>query len=254
MTRALYEQYLTALEATPPIGRFAPYGWSPLPDRLGAQWMAYDQMLSEFSRELANIINDLTHHVRRLEAWASVTTRLSNEDKLEATREFIDPLAIVAVGMPYAIRGRFAFATAHLCHQANQARQVVSWLDDLDLDHSIDMSTAEARGHGWKAFGRLKLRLEKINGAAFKRATHDFRHAYNHRFSPRFVIGLSQIVTRRVDRRSNAVGYAFGGIEPLQLSAVSTLLAKERDHCHAAFEAFQALVAEHAKAIGPGAP
>jgi hypothetical protein len=37
--------------------------------------------------------------------------------------------------------------------------------------------------------------------------------------------------------------------EPLNLGEVARLLAAERDHCYAAFEAFQALMAEHEAVI-----
>lgn len=43
--------------------------------------------------------------------------------------------------------------------------------------------------------------------------------------------------------------YGIGGSEPLNLDQVADLLAIECDHCYRAFEAFQALVAEHSAAI-----
>src|SRR5258708_39687849 len=106
MTLALYQKYLTASDAIAPTGRLMPYDWSKLPNRLDIRWMAYSQMLPEFSRELANIINRLTTDVRRLEAWAAVVARLSEDDKMQATFEFIDPFATFAVGLPYVSRSR----------------------------------------------------------------------------------------------------------------------------------------------------
>jgi hypothetical protein len=247
MTVALYQKYRDAFDAIPPTGRPMPYDWSNLPSPLGIQWMAYGLILPEFSRELANIINRLTADVPRLEAWSKVVAPLSEEDKMRANLEFIDPLATVAVCRPSVIRSRFAFAAAHLCHQANRAKQGKAWRDDLPLDQKIYMDTAEKVGAGWRKFGRLKLRLEKINGAKFKTATHDFRNAYNHRFSPHFAVGMSQIATRKVDRAK--VTYGYGLFKPLDLGELAELLTVERDRCYAAFEAFQALVAEHEAVI-----
>jgi hypothetical protein len=246
---SLYERYQHVLASRPHSGRFLPYDWDALPESLDARWLAYSQMLSEFSRELANVINDLTNYVPRLEAWSEVVRALSNEEKLTACREFIDPLATVAVGLPYAIKARFVFAIAHLCHQANRARQGQDWQDNLTWDGDIKMDAAETLGSNWPSFKRLKARLDTVNGKAFRQATHDFRNAYNHRLSPRFVIGMTQMITRHVDPNTNSVFYGFGGMEALDLAEVSALLAAQRDNCYGVFEAFQALVQEHVTVI-----
>lgn len=226
-----------------------PYDWDTLPKSLDAPWLAYSQMLSEFSRELANVINDLTSYVPRLEAWSDVVRSLSNDEKLAACREFIDPVAIVAVGLPYAIKARFVFAIAHLCHQANRARRGKDWQENLTWDSDIKMDVAETLGGDWSAFKCLKTRLDTVNGKAFREATHDFRNAYNHRLSPRFVIGMTQMVTRHVDPKTKSVSYGFGGMEALDLAEVSALLAAQRDNCYGVFEAFQTLVQEQVTVI-----
>lgn len=226
-----------------------PYGWSDLPNPLNATWMAYSQMLGEFSAELANTINAFSHDVHRLQAWADVVRTLPNRQKLEATHQFIDTLATNAVNLPYVVRSRFAFATAHLCHQANMIKDFGGWKDDLPLDGQIWLNTADIYGDGWDGYVPLKLALEALGGKAFKDATGDFRNAYNHRFSPRFVIGMTGLVSRLVDRDTGQVSYGFGGREPLDLGEIADLLAVERDRCYVAFAAFQALVGEHEAAI-----
>ena len=249
MSVALYRSYRRALKATPFTGRFMPYGWGGLPNPLSATWMAYSQMLGEFSTELANAINGLTHDVQRLRAWSLVVGPLSDQQKLNATHEFIDTLATNAVNLPYVIRSRFAFAVAHLCHQANLAKDLAGWKDDLPLDGEIWLNTADKYGKGWAGYVPVKLCLEGIGAKAFKDATGDFRNAYNHRFSPRFVVGMTGLVTRIVDTTSGRVCYGFGGREPLDLAEVADLLAAERDYCYSAFAAFQTLVAEQVAVI-----
>ena len=91
--------------------------------------------------------------------------------------------------------------------------------------------------------------LVGLSGKKYRNETHDFRDSYNHRFSPRFVIGITQMVKREVDKESGRVTYVGGGIEPLQLDQVATLLTMERDIAYRAFDAFQRLIHEHAAAI-----
>lgn len=226
-----------------------PYRWSGLPATISAVWMPYDMMFDEFATELSNTINDLTNHVRRLRAWAVVVAPLSDKARLDATHEFIDVLGTVAVNLPYVIRSRFIFAAAHLSHQANLTDETREWVDDLPLDKDIYLDIAERYGRGWKKFNTLKRRLEAISGKAYQRNTHDFRNAYNHRFSPRFVVGETQLVTRRVNPAIGRAFYAIGGLPPLDLGRVAELLAAERDRCYLAFDAFQDLVREHEAAI-----
>jgi len=225
-----------------------PYRWWQLPDPISANWMAYSHMLGEYASELANIINRLTQDVKRLHAWAVVTAPLSNEQKVAASYEFVDTLGTVALGQPYAIKSRFGFAAAHLCHQANKTKLRERWLDELPDERALYLNDIEPICANWPKYRAFKRRVEPIAGAAFKEATADFRNAYNHRFSGRFLIGMSGMV-KRIVGGDGRICYGFGGDEPLDLNRVAGLLAQERDLCGHAFEAFQALVEEQCLAI-----
>lgn len=203
-------------------------------------------MLHEYASELANIINDLTHHVHRLRAWATVTAPLSDDEKLEVTHEFIDMLGTVALGQPYAIKSRFAFAAGHLSHQANQAKSPATWKDDFP-EKNLYLNDIEPYCKGWKKYRRFKLRVEPIAGSAFNQESDNFRHNYNHGFSSRFVIGLTGTISRTEE--AGNIKYAFGGNKPLDLVETADLLEKERDQCYLAFDAFQKLVEEQIAAI-----
>jgi hypothetical protein len=247
VTIALYRRYQQALKSTPHTGRFMPYDWSLLPRPLDPRWIAYAFMLDEFSIGLANTINDLTYHEQSLRAWATVVESLSDVQKLAALHEFINASAIVAVNLPYVIRARFAFAVTHLCHQANRLKSS-TWRDELPADGDIDLNVAHERGRGWRKYRRLRPCLEKISGQDYREGTRNFRNVYTHRLEPRFVIGISQMVTREVlhDKR---VQYRFGGQDPLNLNDVTGQLKVQRDRCYKAFDAFQILVREHEAAI-----
>jgi hypothetical protein len=244
----LYTEFRAALDATPIEGQFMPYDWQNLPNPLDFIWMPYAQMLDEYARELANIINDLTRCVRRLRAWATVISPLSDEERMEAKHEFIGALGTVALGLPYAIKSRFAYAAAHLCHQANRTKDLNSWKDEFPNKRALYLNDIERMCAPWKKFRAFKQRVEAIAGSAFKEGSDDFRHAYNHRFSAHFVLGMTSTVSRNEDE-SGAISYSFGGSGPLDIAKMADLLKIERDHCYEAFCAFQVLVREHEAAI-----
>jgi hypothetical protein len=249
MTVALYKKYLNAFGAITPTGRPMIYKRSNVLGQSGEPWTAYGLMCWEFSRALANIINRMTDDVPRLAAWSNVVAWLSEEDRRRANLEFIDPLGIVAVSRPWVIRSRFVFAAAHLCHQANKIEQGNAWRDDLPMDKEITMQTAKQAGAAWSGFRQLEHCLEEINGLGFDGATGNFRRMYNHRLSLQFAFGVSDIVTRNVDLANNRLTYGLGGIEPLNLGKLVSLLTVERDRCYRAFDAFQDLVVEHEAAM-----
>ncbi len=230
-----------------------PYGWGALPRSLPLEWMPYAEMFREFSQELANILNDLTRYTHQLAAWRDVAGKLDDKRKLDVANEFVDPLATIALNLPYVIRSRFIFAAAHLCHQAGRTKVLKGWKDDLALDDEIYFAQAERVGGLWKTWSKLKTKLERIGDKTYQAKTMNFRNTYNHRFSPRIVVGQTNMVTRDVDAKSKQVSYGFGGTEPLTLTLVVGLLEEQCQHCYKAFEAFQKLVQEQEKAISAAA-
>jgi hypothetical protein len=244
---ALYARFRAELDAMPVGGRWMPYRWWKLPDRLSAVWMAFGQMLDEYASELANIINDLTHHVHRLRAWHNVVEKLSDEDKLRSTHEFIDMLGTVALGLPYAIKSRFAVAAGQLCHQVNQAKDLDGWKDNFP-NGNLYLNHIEPYCKDWGRYRPLMLAVEPIAGKSFREASANFRHAYNHGFSSHFVIGISGSV-ERLEADDGTISYGFGGKGPLTLAHVADVLEIERDHCYRAFERLQDLIAELIAAI-----
>lgn len=253
MSTYRYKQYRAALKATPFKGKFMPYGWGALPQTLPFEWMPYAEMFKEFSQELANAINDLTRYTHQLAAWRDVVDKLADDGKFNVAHEFVDPLATIALNLPYVIRSRFIFAAAHLSHQAGRTKVAKGWKDDLALDDEIYFSQAEMVGGPWKTWSKLKTKLERIGDKTYQAKTKNFRNTYNHRFSPRVVFGQTNMVTRKVDPKTKQVSYGFGGTEPLTLTLVVELLEEQCQTCYKAFEAFQRLVQEQEKAISTAA-
>ena len=159
--RSFYDSYIEArskLAFEPHV----PYASSLLPNPLPVRWMAYREMHDEFARELPNIINLLVNTVHELDAWSAVLAPLDLAGKMEVLVEFAAGPSAFALCLPYAIKSRFAFATAHLCHQANQVKEGASWKDDLPLDCEIVLATADKYGKAWSRYGGFEDALKKI--------------------------------------------------------------------------------------------
>ena len=129
-----YRRYLKIFSDEPDHEKYADYGWESLPEKLNASWLAYGLMLPEFSRSLANIVNQLGNYARRLKSWDKVLSDFDEDLKFELLFEFVDSIATLSLNLPYAIQSQFFFAIAHLSHQANKAKFGRAWLDDLPND------------------------------------------------------------------------------------------------------------------------
>ncbi len=209
--------------------------------------MAYWEMLGEHTQEIANSINQIRMLTTSLEAWdRHLASKDDDKQRLSLIVEFIDPPATVALNLPYVIRSRFIYSIAHLCHQANQTVNP-KWKDDLRLDSEIKFKDADIHGRDWRSYNRLKLNLEKIEGEQYRKETQDFRNKYNHRYSPKIEIGLTELVTRV--RVSGRFTYAFGYAEPLKLQNVVAILKQQHKACCVAFSSYQILIADHIKSI-----
>lgn len=246
---SIYDQYRHVLISTPFDGKCAIYDWGRLPSPLAAVWMPYSEMFDEFSQVIANSINELVDYARRLKAWSAVMSTLDNEQTLEVLIEFVAPLATVALNLPYVIRSRFIYATAHLAHQANRALDRNAWKDDLPMDRKIEFRTADKFGKKWRSYEALKQKLEKIAAKDYLDATYDFRNKYHHRMPPQIALGLTEMVTRSVDQKTHQVCYRFGMTPPLAMDKIASLLNKQCDCCHEAFEDFKVFVGEQESRI-----
>lgn len=243
-----YRRFRDILGATASGARFADYKWGNLPVSLSPIWMPYALMFDEFSREIANSINQLVSYSHRLKAWSEVVREFDEQQKLEALNEFIEPIATTALNLPFVIRSRFIFAIAHLAHQAKRATEGPAWKDDFPLDKEIGFGSADKYGGDWKSYVRLKRSLENISSKKYQEATNDFRNKYNHRFSPRVLVGFTGLVTRIVGK-AGQVSYQFGEQPPLSLDVAAELLNQQCETCFDAFSRFKAFIAELEQAI-----
>ncbi len=132
--------------------------------------MPYVSMLDDYASELANIINDLTHDVQRLRAWASVTTTLTDEERLAVSDEFTDALGTVALGRPLCDQGAVRVRSGHRCHQANMAKEMASWRDEFPNERVLYLNDIEPFCTNWRKYRAFERRVAPIAGPAFKYA------------------------------------------------------------------------------------
>lgn len=225
------------------------YGWWTLPNPLGGQWISYRLKLDEYARELANIINRLIDQEHRLRAWSTIVAPMSDHEKFQVSHEFVENIGTVALGLPYAIKSRFAFAAAHLSHEANPAIRVAVGSHEFPTDDTLYLNAIDPICCEWTKFRKFKLHVEPIAGRAFNNATSAFRHAYNHRFPRRFLFGHTSRFSREIDDNGREI-LGFGTDEPLEFATICRLLERECKLCCLAFKSFQDLVREQTEEIG----
>lgn len=252
----IYSRYLAVRGSNLYDGRLADYNWGEIEDPIirGAN-LPYTLMFDEFSREIANSINQLIDYSSRLTVWSVVVSEMDKESAFETQHEFIAPLATVALNLPYVIRSRLIYATTHLAHQANRAALGREWVDDLPPDDEIYFDTADKYGSKWRSYKLLKRSLEKIFDSAHKSQTKDFRRSYNHRIPVGIGFGITQTVLRTRDSKTNKITYSIGGTAALPISEIAAESSKQCARCLKAYDAFKIFVAEHVTAmLGTSSP
>lgn len=246
----LYDKFREKLASTPAEGTLVNYGWGNFPSSISPLWMAYGFMFQEFSREAANSINQLVNYTHRLKVWQEILKSLNEDQIFEVLNEFIEAMATTSLNLPYVIRSRLIFTATHLAHQANRALEGETWKDDLPLDKEIFFSTADKYCNRWNSYKDLKRKLERISAKDYQDATLDFRHKYNHRFSPRVAVGYILSVTRSVDPTTGRLSYGFGETPPLSLDLIVSLLNVQCTRCYDAFQTYKLFIQEHEAALG----
>jgi hypothetical protein len=250
MTIKLYEAYLQTYRRLTPANQPVDYDKSQFksPPQCLIQWFAYGLMYDEFSRELANSINELNEYIHRLRAWDEVTRGISEDELFHVSSDHITPIATLALNLPQVIRDRFMFAGAHLCHQANRVKLNEKWKDDLPLDYRINGSHFCNNAYHWSAYEIFKPAIDQISNDQYEKQTSYFRNSYNHRFSRKILVGQTNVVQRR-EQSPGKITYGIGGLPPLTLIEIINATSEKVKKCLAALQCFRKLVAEHNAAI-----
>lgn len=243
----LYQHYAQKLTEVPDTG-LVPFHWAQLPSPIHFVWMPYWLMLQEFAAEIANSINSFAYRLNQLAAWSKVVDTLDDNGKFVAATEIIEPLATHTLLLPYVIKSRFAFAVSHLSHQANRAIDE-NWKDDFVLDDKIHLGTPKVYSKFWSNHENFHTAYEGLCNESFIKSSNNFRHVYSHRFSPKIVYGISNVVNRMSGPSDGRRGYTMGSIGPLQLPSILEVLAPQLNQSSSTFRCFQNLVFEQIEKI-----
>ena len=238
-----YSKFRSELRKITPPGELMAYDWLSRPKRIPGIWMIYFEMVEEYSRELANIINQLLTNIERLCAWEKVILEYGEEERFYIVYEFVEPLCTICLNLPYAIRSRFIFSVAHLSHQANMAILGSDWKDHLPQDEKIEFSIMDKFAAHWKSYKKLKLSLERLSDKKYQAEVKHYRSKYHHRYPSHIEFGLSETVTRSVND-DGRVSYAIGYSKPLQVKDITSVLKRQQEAAMKCYKCYQRLVKE----------
>ena len=231
-----------------------------LPTQISGEWVVYCEMLENFSRQLVDDINQLRRYIIKLEAWSKVLFHYENEEeKIYLLLEFIEPLAIIALNLPYAIKNRFIFSLSHICHQANRIK-FPNWRDDLPEDQFINLKTMDEKCKVWENYNNFKLHFLYIANDKFNKETSKFRHKFHHRIPVSVEFGLTGFIYRekyrekkqkkyRKKKQNSRVTYIIGETQPIPLNKLVNILKDQYIKIIECFKEYQNLVNEQLNEI-----
>ena len=117
-------------------------------------------------------------------------------------------------------------------------------------------------GSRWSSSKAFVEKLTELDGPAYRRTTRNFRNRASHAIAPRFEIGITDLVTRKIvpatkiEQQGDGtfrsveipgkknVQYGFGGTQPLKLDEALQANAKEFTLAQAAMHAYETLLDE----------
>ncbi|WP_458725454.1 hypothetical protein [Pseudomonas mandelii] len=190
----LYTQFRNYARKLPPIDRPL---LRPLTDgqTMSGQVILFVEAASDFSRELFNSVNDIARSLVMLKAWAQVYEECDRYEQYDLLLEHIRPHSTLALGAPQAIRGRFIYAAAMCCTQANRVlhpdRPELAWRGKGNMNLQI----ASKVGQPWDKWKELAPILsEGLSFGAISELTGNFRNATEHGHPRNIGMGLTASV------------------------------------------------------------
>jgi len=210
--------------------------------------MVYFEMLSDCSRELANIINQFVTYIDMLTAWDKVLLDYGEENRFYLVHEFVEPICTISLNLPYVVRSRFIFFVTHLCHQANISLLGKKWKDDLPEDEKINFKKMDEVATNWPAYEQLKLGRGQLADKRHQAEVNHYRHKFQHRYPPRIEFGLSEMIKRNINE-AGRVSYAIGYSLPLRIGQITSSLKSQHAAAMHVYKCYQELVNEQLKTI-----
>ncbi|WP_337178391.1 hypothetical protein [Hydrogenophaga borbori] len=268
---ARYADMLENLSAPAPLdGLPFPYDACPLIKRV--VWrispLFADFLVDGELRELTNTLNEWRGALRRWHVWLAVLDEFSAEDAWSLQWEFVESLAFHCLFYPSATRDRFTFVATNALHQVRMAADA-AYPDRLDADPKPGREDTPRFIPRKASEAQLEMIVSTLVGGAslvstlrsldeddYRELTKNFRNLASHAIAPRFSVGITNTVVRRVVQATKfvrqpdntykdelvpgkqKVSYGFGGTEPLPMRAVFVANLTEFVKATACFHAY----------------
>jgi hypothetical protein len=273
-----YQLFLENMETAP-----TPKDW-PLPYAIAervqdVEWRTafMGMQVNEDTSELINELNLWRENLLLMSIWIGILKDkpVDDDEAWSIQRHFVDPLAFHCLFQPSATRDRFGLVAETAMHQANLTvkhgyKDRLVQDDDMGgkkkrnrhLSRSEREKQLKSLGKGWKAFSPFKQALGMIDNKAYRKQTVNFRNRASHGIAPRFRIGITNFITRRVVPATKietqpdgtvleteipgklAVSYGIGGTPPLRFEDVYEANMQQYSAAVRTFRAYEKLLGE----------
>lgn len=207
--------------------------------------LIFKPMAEDFVKELLYEINGFCSILKDLCAWEKVLKDYpTGEMKCNMLAEIINPISLVALNMPYAIKGRFIYASVSLLHEtAFLIDEKYEWKNFLKKNiyiEDLEKFKPLSEKQNWESFALFLDKLKQINTKEHQADTSNFRNRFHHLLPPNIELGLSSFV-RRIEKEGNPA-YGIGPEPPLPISKLLISLQSEHEACIKTFQAFWLLL------------
>lgn len=188
---------------------------------------------------LTNEVNAFGESIKKIDAWARIFDTFTRDEQVNLVTEFINPLAVYALSLPFSLKNRFAFAAMRLSDEANRlcgknTPPLPSTSDDMNSPNIEKMWKYTSE---WQRGSAMKSIAESICAMPKERAgpVHAYRDRFFHRI-PHY-IGLG--VMERAVLKGNASGWTITNqdIQPVSLATIAADLTPQHEaaiQCHVA--------------------
>lgn len=190
---------------------------------------------------MTNEVNAFGQSVQKINAWARIFDTFTRDEQVNLVTEFINPLAVYALSLPFSLKNCFAFAAMRLSDEANRlcgksTAQLTPTSDDMNSPGIEEMWKYT---NEWRRGSEIKMKniAEAICSSPKERVgpVHAYRDRFFHRI-PHY-IGLG--VMERAVLKGNASEWTITNqdLQPVSLATIAADLTPQHEaamQCHAA--------------------
>lgn len=198
------------------------------------------------SLNLANAVNEFGQSIQKIDAWARIFETFTEDEQLHLVIEFINPLAVYALSLPFSLKNLFAFAAMRLSDEANR----------LCKNHlsQLTPTSDETQSPKWDKMWAYSTQWTKH--LALKEATHDICQEQEKRTGPvnayrdRFVhriplyIGLGMMECCVLQREKSMWTITNHNVAAVKLADIVAELTPQHDAAIRSHKALAELVTE----------